>query len=262
SAEIKMELLKGWKNWLNFFRIKTVKMNNKEMAKMERKRQVFTLIELLIVIAIIAILASMLLPALNKARDKAKAVSCISNLKQIGTALMMYVNDYSGQLIPGSTPTTTSSIYWFYSLDTYLEQPNWTKLRTTGVFQCPSRQDLDATWRRFGYGWNFQYFGYTHSNHGVGWGTKISQVQDAGTVIIGDNRNESPSGDKPVLIYPDFTDITWVAGKHGGTGNYLSIDGHVQPLTQYLVFYDRDVSSYGSYSYAPKVNHRFTPKVD
>ena len=65
-----------------------------------RRRRSFTLIELLIVIAIIAILASMLLPALNQARERAKSISCVGKLRQIGQAANLYVGDYAGVLPP------------------------------------------------------------------------------------------------------------------------------------------------------------------
>lgn len=62
---------------------------------MKQKKSMFTLVELLVVIAVIAILAGLLLPALNKARDKAHAIGCLSNLKQTGTALTMYADSFN-----------------------------------------------------------------------------------------------------------------------------------------------------------------------
>src|SRR5436305_5829833 len=81
--------------------------------RMRKQNRAFTLIELLVVIAIIAILAAILFPVFAQAREKARSISCLSNTKQLGLAVMMYVQDYD-ETFPlafsaaslGATPTT------------------------------------------------------------------------------------------------------------------------------------------------------------
>ncbi len=195
-------------------------------------RRAFTLIELLVVIAIIAILAAILFPVFARAREKARAISCLSNLKQIGLASMMYAQDYDEMYIPHChrpIMTQPPTYYWFELIQPYVMNKQ--------VLWCPSWRPPPGTAPRYmgGYGHICSGFTADPSNPnwtGVPWYGSLAQVQQpAGLIQFGETtqlfcrvcpryHTQQPAGPPP----------HHVAERHNEGANYVFFDGHAKWL--------------------------------
>jgi prepilin-type N-terminal cleavage/methylation domain-containing protein/prepilin-type processing-associated H-X9-DG protein len=223
--------------------------SNRKLAKANSSSGGFTLIELLVVIAIIAILASLLLPALARAKEKAKVAKCLSNEKQIALGYLLYASDNSDYLPLAADLKNASPCEWFWEISRYIanETTSVTNLDARNkVVACPSAKlknpALDAIPGREaygGYGHNYVYLGYFEEPDRV----KISAVtKPTETCMNGDVLDTAPGlfwWNYGYLYPPSIPPWGTTAGvrpyiRHGTGGNYSWVDGHVS-LTAWQV---------------------------
>ena len=211
---------------------------------MDRKKiKGFTLIELLVVIAIIAILAAMLLPALSKARARAKSATCMNNLRQLGVVMLMYAQDWNNILV--IAPAADEP--WYRAWDRYSTNgvnsiivcPAWKPYTYTNQDYTYGLRDATEFW---GYKTNAAYFPNWSKGSAYPTYVYLSYIKKPSLIwLITDSFLYSPT--VPSVHGNQYRNIIFSSSsgsdqgkvhfRHpGATANFLFVDGHVEAMTK------------------------------
>jgi prepilin-type N-terminal cleavage/methylation domain-containing protein/prepilin-type processing-associated H-X9-DG protein len=184
---------------------------------MKNTAPAFTLIELLVVIAIVAVLASLAYAGAGSMIGKGHATKCLSNMRQIGAAMQMFVGDNDGRL-----PGTSHGVSWTNSLSAYLG--------TNFIGKCPAVPEHRA---RVSYGWNDSLA------DSRGKGIKVAMCQTPGATIASAELATSQSSEHfhfaggrggAARVTPNQFKAAVNVEVHNGSANYLFVDGHAESL--------------------------------
>ena len=189
----------------------------------------FTLIELLVVIAIIALLVSILLPSLQKAKDLAKSVVCLSQLKQWSLSLGMYTNDYNNQLfLHDGSNGGVGNPTWEYVLAN-LEYA----LNDQNFYRCPAQdKSLMADWTTYvanAYMWGYNYMNSVGFVNGMLGDVKTDPSTSIMMAEYPHLYNDTSSSSMIACgWYHDQCLATIFGAMHNGNINFLFLDGHTE----------------------------------
>ena len=193
----------------------------------------FTLIELLAVIAIVVMLAALLLASLNRVKESANSAKCMANLRQIGLAMRLYVEENNGWGPPqyGWTSNPSKFVAWTGLLAPYLGEKSY-EGAVSHVFDCPSDPAL-ATWPKnrdyttiatigmVSYGYNYDYFSPTPGQDGIN--TRTAS-RPASVILVADI--DVVQGRDPLIFWQSAA--MRPSQRHRKGYNALFLDGHVQ----------------------------------